>query len=310
MTTNSTIFPTDTPVIANWRGVRFVPSHCRRNDFAESKEDRIPSIGVPRLLAYSLLVVGDKSRVAFLFELDILSRLLTHGIKVLSGRLSCPDMRYQQEGVGVSKAKEKGTRIVSADAYATPAEFKQIFTEDAKSLYLLSLLLTGSHEKAEECFVEGIGQCTNGNHVFKEWARSWARRTIIQCAIRVIAPRERTASENWTADVPRVANEVPLDLHAEVCAILGLAPPERFVFVMSVLERYSDHDCSILLGLARRDIAIVRVRAMQQLATSLSLIHDSEVAAWENFAELEDTDIGLMITQHFATPAWNRTVSQ
>jgi len=310
MTTNSTIFPTDTPVIANWRGVRFVPSHCRRNDFAESKEDRIPSIGVPRLLAYSLLVVGDKSRVAFLFELDILSRLLTHGIKVLSGRLSCPDMRYQLEGVGVSKAKEKGTRIVSADAYATPAEFKQIFTEDAKSLYLLSLLLTGSHEKAEECFVEGIGQCTNGNHVFKEWARSWARRTIIQCAIRVIAPRERTASENWTADVPRVANEVPLDLHAEVCAILGLAPPERFVFVMSVLEHYSDHDCSILLGLARRDIAASRVRAMQQLGTLLGTKHDSQAQVWENSAAFENTDFGLMITQRFGTPAWSGGVSQ
>ena len=28
-----------------------------------------------------------------------------------------------------------------------------------------------------------------GNRVFKEWARSWARRTIIQSAIRLIAPR-------------------------------------------------------------------------------------------------------------------------
>jgi hypothetical protein len=53
------------------------------------------------------------------------------------------------------------------------------------SLYLLSLLLTGSHEKAEACFVEGIGESTKENHVFKEWARSWARRTIIQSAIRL-----------------------------------------------------------------------------------------------------------------------------
>jgi len=101
-----------------------------------------------------------------------------------------------------------------------------------------------------------------------------------------------------------------MDLHAEVCAILGLAPLERFVFVMSVLERYSDHDCSIFLGLARRDIALVRVRAMQQLGKSLGLLHDSQARSWENSAALENTDLGLTIIQHFATPSWNRSLSQ
>lgn len=210
----------------------------------------------------------------------------------------------------MSKAKENAKQIVSAGGYATAADFKQIFTEDINSLYFLSLLLTGNHEKAEECFVEGIGESANGNHVFREWARSWARRTIVQCAIRIIAPRERTESEIRTADVARLANEVPMELHAEVRAILALAPLERFVFVMSVLERYSDLDCSILLGLARRDIATVRVRAMQQLGRSLGLTRESQAHGWENSAALENTDIGLMITQHFATPAWNRTLSQ
>ena len=124
----------------------------------------------------------------------------------------------------MSKAKENAKQIVSAGGYATAADFKQIFTEDINSLYFLSLLLTGNHEKAEECFVEGIGESANGNHVFREWARSWARRTIVQCAIRIIAPRERTESEIRTADVARLANEVPMELHAEVCAILALAP--------------------------------------------------------------------------------------
>ena len=210
----------------------------------------------------------------------------------------------------MSKAKKNAKQIVSAGAYATAADFKQIFTEDINSLYLLSLLLTGNHQKAEECFVEGIGESANGNHVFKDWARSWARRTIIQCAIRTITPRERTESEIRNADVARVANEVPMELHSEVFAILALAPLERFVFVMSVLERYSDHDCSILLGLARRDIATVRVRAMQQLGTSLGLMHDSQAQGWENSTALKNTDIELMITQHFATSEWNRTLSQ
>ena len=55
-----------------------------------------------------------------------------------------------------------------------------------------------------------------------------------------------------TVDVTRMMDKVPMFLHAEVSAILELAHLERFVFVMSVLERYSDHDCSILLGCARR----------------------------------------------------------
>ena len=58
-------------------------------------------------------------------------------------------------------------------AYATTADFKRIFSEDVNSLYLLSLLLTGSPETAENCFVEGVGEAVKGNYVFKEWARSW-----------------------------------------------------------------------------------------------------------------------------------------
>jgi DNA-directed RNA polymerase specialized sigma24 family protein len=200
--------------------------------------------------------------------------------------------------------KKNGNQIVSAGAYATAADFKQIFTENVNSLYLLSLLLTGSHEKAEACFVEGIGESTKENHVFKEWARSWARRTIIQSAIRLIAPRESVVAPIRTVDVTRVMDKVPMFLHAEVCAILELAHLERFVFVMSVLERYSDHDCSILLGCARRDVATARARAMQRLVTLLGLKHNSHMDA-----DLE-TVIELTIAQHFATPVWTKSLSQ
>src|SRR5207342_3739939 len=98
---------------------------------------------------------------------------------------------------------------------------------------------------AEECFVTGVEESTKGRRVFKEWARSWARRTIIQSAIRLIAPLQRTGRTTRNTVSPRGLNYVPLALEAEVCAILELASRERFVFVMLVLERYSEHDCSI-----------------------------------------------------------------
>jgi hypothetical protein len=192
---------------------------------------------------------------------------------------------------------------VNAAQYATVADFKRIFTEDVNNLYLVSLLLTGDPETAEQCFVEAIGESTKVNHVFKEWARSWARRTIIQSAIRLINPgRSMTASR--TADVVRVMDKVPIVIHAEVCAILELAPVDRFAFVMSVLERYSDNDCSILLGCGRREIAPMRIRAMQRLVTLLGLKDSSHV-------EYDpETVIELIIAQHFATPAWTRSLSQ
>jgi len=65
-------------------------------------------------------------------------------------------------------ARENGKQIARAGEYATAEDFKQIFTEDVNSLYLLSLLLTGDHDKAEKCFVQGIGESTKGNGVFKE----------------------------------------------------------------------------------------------------------------------------------------------
>jgi hypothetical protein len=51
----------------------------------------------------------------------------------------------------------------------------------------------------------------------------------------------------------------------ETAAVLQVEPFERFIYVMSVLERYSDLDCSVLLGCARRDVIAARIRALQQI---------------------------------------------
>ena len=59
-----------------------------------------------------------------------------------------------------------------ADEHATSEDFRKLFTEDMTGLYLLSLLLTANHEKAEQCFVAGVEDTVKGNPVFKEWAHS------------------------------------------------------------------------------------------------------------------------------------------
>ena len=52
-------------------------------------------------------------------------------------------------------------------------------------------------------------------------------------------------------------------------AVLDLGPFERFVYVMSVLERYSDQDCSVLLGCARGDVIAGRIRALQKIGSAI-----------------------------------------
>jgi DNA-directed RNA polymerase specialized sigma24 family protein len=208
----------------------------------------------------------------------------------------------------VSKATKE---ILGAVAYASTADFKRIFTEDMSALYLLSLLLTGDQDRAEECFVAGFGESTKGSRVFREWARSWARRTIIQSAIRLITPRHRSERTTQRPISPRSLNYVPLVLEAEVCAILELAPLERFVFVMLVLEHYSEHDCSILLGCSRRDVAAALARALQQLGRSMNSNKNEAAAGSEDLSGSESSRLVLEMTiaRYFATPGRNTPLS-
>lgn len=161
----------------------------------------------------------------------------------------------------------EATHIASPTSYTSIDDFRRIFTEETDELYQLSFLLTGDHQRSEECFVSGLENTINGRPVFKEWARSWARRAIIQCAVRVVNPRPIGEAGPSTSNRSR---DVWANEREETAAILGLRPFERFVFVMSVLERYSDQDCSVLLGCARRDVVAARIRAFQQLDTQSS----------------------------------------
>ena len=149
--------------------------------------------------------------------------------------------------------------------YATAADFCEIFTEEMHSLYLLAFLLTADNDKAEQCFVNGLGECEEGMSVFMEWARSWARRAILKHAIRMIMPARRNADSLSFISLKVAATAGRNNLFA---AIVALRAFERFVFVMSVLERQSDEDCSSLLGCSRRDIIIARTLAIECLAST------------------------------------------
>jgi hypothetical protein len=137
------------------------------------------------------------------------------------------------------------------------------------NIHLLSFLLTADPTKAEECFVCGLGDCLKGSYVFRDRTQSWARRTIIQSAIRMLAPRKNHSTVAGAPSDPVSCSfgRTPEAGYA-IGSILRLEDFERFVFVMSVLERYTDQDCSALLGCARQDIAETRMRALLHVAES------------------------------------------
>src|SRR6266849_8756130 len=80
--------------------------------------------------------------------------------------------------------------------YAIRDDFLKIFNEDLNGLYQLSFLLTGNHQKGERCFVSGIEDCAKENRVFREWARTWAKRVIAENAIRELNPRRKDSSSS------------------------------------------------------------------------------------------------------------------
>jgi DNA-directed RNA polymerase specialized sigma24 family protein len=140
-----------------------------------------------------------------------------------------------------------------------------ILAEEMRSLYLFSFLLTADTATAEQCYLQGLGECVEGISVFMDWMHSWARRTILKHAVRMIRPAPEKTN-NWS--LISLKGPTTLERNSFFAAIVALSAFERFVFVMSVLEKQSDEDCSMLLGCSRRDVMIARELALQRLANT------------------------------------------
>jgi len=180
-----------------------------------------------------------------------------------------------RQGNAASKAVDADPRVVNN--YATVDDFRCVFTDSMDELYHLSLLLTADRQKAEQCFVSALEDSVREVHVFKEWALAWAKRAVIQNAIRQLKPHPLVTSFSLVLPHNVVPQPSDRDRHFEIDAVVALRDFERFVFVMSVLEHYSEHECSLLLGCPPREIREARARATVQLMNSRRTTLDSEV---------------------------------
>jgi hypothetical protein len=83
-----------------------------------------------------------------------------------------------------------------ATTYATGTDFWNLLTDEMHSLYQLSFLLTADLDKAEQCFVSGMGECEEEIGVFMAWTRGLARRTILKRAIGMIMSAPERADDS------------------------------------------------------------------------------------------------------------------
>jgi hypothetical protein len=200
-----------------------------------------------------------------------------------------------------------GKQITRPTPYASSDDFRQVFDEHMNSLYLLAFLLTADQDKAELCFVSGLEDAVEGNPVFKQWAQSWARRAVIRNAARVLSPRPEGGNGRSPSSSDPVNNNgrvLPFAQPAEIASVLGLEPFERFVYVITTLERYSDQDCAVLLGCARRDVLAARTHALQQLASEAATHHGQQPTAREENpapGERRNSALQLLTTPRLAT---------
>jgi hypothetical protein len=182
------------------------------------------------------------------------------------------DTRRKQGIVGQEMTEPAHIRVHEerANQYASREDFHRIFSQDSNGLYQLSLLLTRGSVKAEQCFVCGLEDCVAGNSVFREWARSWAKRAIIQNAIRELKPHASRSNSPLPAAVVPNIDELSSSSggYFELHAVLRLGDFERFVFVMSVMEHYSEHECALLLGSSVPEVREARTRALKEMMGS------------------------------------------
>jgi DNA-directed RNA polymerase specialized sigma24 family protein len=140
-------------------------------------------------------------------------------------------------------------------SYVGKKDFCAIFEQDMNTLYSLALFLTADHVSAEQAFLAAFNECLQCAHVFPGWERAWSRRAIVKQAIRMVRPRH---GDSDVAIDECAAKAVPARL-------LELRPFDRFVFAMTVLERYTIRETAVFLNCVPSDVEKARVRVLQSL---------------------------------------------
>jgi hypothetical protein len=190
--------------------------------------------------------------------------------------------KRSREGTDVMRVRRFGKMARERCEYASKEEFANAFECERVGLQRLALLLTANKEAAKRCLILAFRECIASGSVFRGWELSWTRRMIIRNAISLVIG---FGGKSFAKTKPDTDNGLiafspddSLGAVAESEAILELPELDRFVFVICVLERYSMHDCALLLGRSPRDVNEARQRAGNQVGQIDELDYSSHIS--------------------------------
>lgn len=161
-----------------------------------------------------------------------------------------------------------GRTVEDARRYVLGSEFCNLFSARMTEFYQLAFLLTADSRLTEECFIAALEDCIRASSVSREWAHTWARRAIVKNAVRIVedCALHESGSEtdrDRSGKIPNVAESG----RPEFGAIRTLPVFDRFVFVLSVLERFPIGEVSSLLGRPIKEVHEARIGALLKVAS-------------------------------------------
>lgn len=148
--------------------------------------------------------------------------------------------------------------------WESTADYTEVFIHQTNCLFLLSLLVTADHGIAETCFSRALDEYVEGRDGFLVWARDDGRRAVLRQAIQIVRPMPNR-SYSWS--ITRAPHSLLPTARHPFAAITSLSAFERFVFVMSEIEGFSDAECAGLLDCNLQDVAVGRELAPRIIAT-------------------------------------------
>jgi DNA-directed RNA polymerase specialized sigma24 family protein len=165
-----------------------------------------------------------------------------------------------------------GRTLCERGEYGRKEEFVSLFERERVNLGRLALLLTGNSEAAKQCFLLAFRECIASSSVSKDWMLTWTRRMVVRNAIWLVMgtggrPFVNTNDDADTGAIPFFQDDA-FGTIAEPESIVGLPDFDRFVLVICLLERYSEHDCALLLGRSPREVNEARQRVGHQAKTN------------------------------------------
>jgi hypothetical protein len=124
--------------------------------------------------------------------------------------------------------------------------------EFIEGMCLLSFLLTADRETAETCFSSALQDYLEAQGGFMDWAKQEGRQAVIRNAVQMMRPAPKPGF-GWPFHT--TARPLVSAAYQPFTAITSLSTFERFVFVLSALEGFSEEECAALLQCTFQEVA-------------------------------------------------------